>query len=52
MIDRLSDLLPATNTSCYAWAFFSNHAPFSVPLRRSRTFNLNAPAVNRVCAEV
>ena len=28
MIDRLSDLLPATNTSCYAWAFLSNHAHF------------------------
>ena len=28
MIDRLSDLLPATNTACYAWAFLSNHAHF------------------------
>ena len=28
MIDRLSDLLPTTNTSCYAWAFLSNHAHF------------------------
>ena len=28
MMDRLADLLPATNTSCYAWAFLSNHAHF------------------------
>lgn len=28
MIDRLADLLPATNTGCYAWAFLSNHAHF------------------------
>jgi REP element-mobilizing transposase RayT len=27
-IDRLSDLLPATNTGCYAWAFIPNHAHF------------------------
>ena len=31
MMDRLADLLPATNTSCYAWAFLSNHSHF--PLR-------------------
>ena len=28
MVDRLADLLPVTNTSCYAWAFLSNHAHF------------------------
>ncbi len=28
LIDRLSDLLPTTNTDCYAWAFLSNHAHF------------------------
>ena len=28
MMDRLADLLPATNTICYAWAFLSNHAHF------------------------
>jgi len=28
MMDRLTDLLPATNTTCYAWAFLSNHAHF------------------------
>lgn len=28
MIDRLSDLLPVTNTACYAWAFLPNHAHF------------------------
>jgi putative transposase len=28
MIDRLADLLPATKTACYAWAFLSNHAHF------------------------
>jgi len=27
-IDRLSDLLPATQTVCYAWAFIPNHAHF------------------------
>ena len=27
-IDRLSDLLPATQTACYAWAFIPNHAHF------------------------
>jgi len=26
MVDRLAVLLPATKTSCYAWAFLSNHA--------------------------
>ena len=28
MMDRPADLLPATNTTCYAWAFLSNHAHF------------------------
>ena len=28
MLDRLSDLLPATNTSCYVWALLSNHVHF------------------------
>jgi len=28
LIDRLSDLLPATQTTCYAWAFIPNHAHF------------------------
>jgi len=28
MSDRLAELLPATNTSCYAWAFLPNHAHF------------------------
>ena len=28
MMDRLTDLLPATNTICYAWAFLPNHAHF------------------------
>jgi REP element-mobilizing transposase RayT len=27
-IDRLSDLLPVTQTTCYAWAFIPNHAHF------------------------
>lgn len=27
-LDRLSDLLPATKTACYAWALLSNHAHF------------------------
>ncbi|MBL7175125.1 MAG: hypothetical protein ISS66_04795 [Desulfobacteraceae bacterium] len=25
-IERLSVILPGTNTSCYAWSFMSNHA--------------------------
>ena len=28
MLARLSDLLPAINTACYAWAFLSNHLIF------------------------
>ena len=28
MMDRLADLLPATNTICYAWAFLPSHAHF------------------------
>lgn len=27
-LERLSIILPETNTSCYAWAFMSNHAHF------------------------
>jgi putative transposase len=27
-LDRLADLLPETETSCYAWAFLPNHAHF------------------------
>ena len=27
-IARLEELLPATNTACYAWALLSNHAHF------------------------
>lgn len=37
MINRLSELLPATSTACYAWAFLSNHAHF---LFRSGTAGL------------
>ena len=25
MIDRLNELVPATSTACYAWAFLPNH---------------------------
>jgi len=28
LLDRLSSLLPETETSCYAWAFLQNHAHF------------------------
>ena len=28
LLERLSVLLPETNTSCYAWALVSNHAHF------------------------
>lgn len=28
LVERLDDLLPATRTACYAWAFLSNHAHF------------------------
>jgi REP element-mobilizing transposase RayT len=28
MTERLGDLLPATRTACYAWAFLPNHAHF------------------------
>ncbi len=28
LIERLSILLPATKTQCYAWSFLSNHAHF------------------------
>jgi putative transposase len=28
LLERLSDLLPATNTACYGWAFLANHAHF------------------------
>jgi REP element-mobilizing transposase RayT len=28
LLKRLEQLLPATNTACYAWAFLSNHAHF------------------------
>jgi putative transposase len=27
-LDRLSNLLPETQTSCYAWVLMSNHAHF------------------------
>ncbi len=30
LIERLSDLLPATGTRCYAWSLLSNHAHFLV----------------------
>jgi len=28
LLERLNNLLPATNTACYAWAFLGNHAHF------------------------
>jgi hypothetical protein len=37
LIDRLSDLLPATQTACYAWAFIPNHAHFSFQVTQSIT---------------
>jgi putative transposase len=30
LLDRVADLFPATKTSCYAWAFLSNHAHFLI----------------------
>ena len=30
LLERLAGLLPATKTSCYAWAFLSNHAHFLI----------------------
>ena len=30
LLNRLGDLFPATKTSCYAWAFLSNHAHFLI----------------------
>ena len=36
LLERLSDLLPTTNTAFYSWAFLSNHilcgAPHTEPL--------------------
>jgi putative transposase len=29
MIDRLADLIPATKTACYAWAFYPTTPIFS-----------------------
>ena len=28
LLSRLEELIPATQTSCYAWSFLSNHAHF------------------------
>ncbi|MFC1824949.1 transposase [Thermodesulfobacteriota bacterium] len=28
LLERLSTILPETNTSCYAWALLANHAHF------------------------
>ena len=28
LVDRLAELIPATGTICYAWAFLGNHAHF------------------------
>jgi REP element-mobilizing transposase RayT len=28
LLERLSTIMPETNTSCYAWALMSNHAHF------------------------
>ena len=28
LLDRISNLLPETETACYAWAFLANHAHF------------------------
>jgi putative transposase len=28
MLDRIAELVPATGTACYAWAFLNNHAHF------------------------
>jgi hypothetical protein len=64
MVDRLSALLPATNTSCYAWAFLTNHLHFlfrsgnqglSTLMRRLLTgyaigFN-HEPTRDRICSE-
>ena len=52
ILDRLSDLLPTTNTSCYAWILLSNHAYFFVPLEKPGVFKFNASAINRVCDQV
>ena len=35
-LERLSDILPATKTSCYAWSFLSNHAHFLLRSGESR----------------
>ncbi|MBW2064227.1 MAG: hypothetical protein JRJ03_04755 [Deltaproteobacteria bacterium] len=39
MSERLAELLPKTNTSCYAWAFLPTraHFPGSLPDRQKRS---------------
>ena len=32
-LDRLSNLLPETETTCYAWAFLQNHALCGAPYK-------------------
>jgi len=39
-IDRLEELLPATNTTCYAWALLSNYAHFLLRSGESGISNL------------
>ena len=52
MIDRLADLLPATNTACYAWAFLSNHAHFFIAIRRCRHSDIDEKTFNRLCVKL
>jgi len=45
-IDRLSDLLPVTQTTCYAWAFIPNHAHYGF----GKTIR-NDSAWSRICCK-
>jgi len=47
MIDRLADLLPATKTAFYAWAFYPT-CPFSSPIRGCRASYLDAKTSDRL----
>jgi REP element-mobilizing transposase RayT len=47
VIDRLSDLLPATQTACYAWAFIPNHAHFFP--KQWQNINPDEKIAYRVC---
>ena len=51
-LERLGNILTDSSIACYAWAFFTQPRPFSIPIRGCRATDLNAQVADRLCDQI